>query len=102
MLQVFKFNSNLKIMALKIRLQRCGAKHRPTYRVVVAESSVRRDGRFVEVLGYYNPMAKGNEQKMKVDADRATYWLSKGAQPTETAHYILRTCRKSAAEVVGA
>ena len=47
-------------MALKIRLQRCGAKHNPAYRVVVAEASARRDGRSVEVLGFYNPIAKGN------------------------------------------
>ena len=82
-------------MALKIRLQRCGAKHDPAYRVVVAEASARRDGRSVEVLGFYNPIAKGNADKLKVDVERADYWLSKGAQPTDTARFLLKTARKA-------
>ncbi len=82
-------------MALKIRLQRFGAKHNPAYRVVVAEASARRDGRSVEVLGFYNPIAKGNAEKLKVDVERADYWLSKGAQPTDTARFLLKTARKA-------
>jgi small subunit ribosomal protein S16 len=84
-------------MALRIRLQRGGSKNNPTYRVVVAEASVRRDGRFVEILGHYSPLARGQSPKMKVDAERADYWLSKGAKPTETVAHILRTCRRMAA-----
>ena len=83
-------------MALKIRLQRHGSKNNPTYRVVVAESSARRDGRFVEILGHYNPTAKGQDLKMKVDLERASYWMSHGAKPTDTVTHILRECRKSA------
>ena len=84
-------------MALKIRLQRFGAKHNPTYRVVVAEASMRRDGRFVEMLGYYNPLAKGNTEKVRVNVERADYWLSQGAQPTDTAKYLLRVSRRQQA-----
>lgn len=82
-------------MALKIRLQRYGAKHSPSYRVVVAEASARRDGRSVEVLGFYNPIAKGNAEKIKVDVERADYWISQGAQPTDTARYLIKTARKT-------
>lgn len=82
-------------MALKIRLQRCGAKHTPVYRVVVAEASARRDGRSVEVLGFYNPIAKGNAEKLKLDVERADYWVSQGAQPTDTARFLIKTARKA-------
>ncbi len=82
-------------MALKIRLQRYGAKHSPSYRVVVAEASARRDGRSVEVLGFYNPVAKGNAEKFKLDVERADYWVSKGAQLTDTARYLLKQSRKA-------
>ena len=71
-------------MALKIRLARGGAKKRPFYRIVVAEASAPRDGRFVERLGSYNPMvAKDNPQRLVLDGERALYWISKGAKPTE-------------------
>lgn len=82
-------------MALKIRLQRYGAKHNPTYRVVVAEAAMRRDGRSVEVLGFYNPIAKGNTEKVKLDVERADYWISKGAQLTDTARHLLKVSRKA-------
>jgi small subunit ribosomal protein S16 len=77
-------------MALKIRLQRYGSKGNPFYRVVVAEASAKRDGRFVEVLGFYNPIVKGNAEKVRINAERADYWLSKGAQPTDTTRYLLK------------
>lgn len=80
-------------MALKIRLQRYGAKHNPTYRVVVAESSMRRDGRSVEVLGFYNPIAKGKTEKVKLNVERADYWISNGAKPTDTARHLLKISR---------
>ncbi len=82
-------------MALKIRLQRYGAKHNPAYRVVVAESSMRRDGRSVEVLGFYNPAAKEDAEKVKMDVERADYWVSKGAQLTDTARHLLKISRKA-------
>ena len=81
-------------MALKIRLQRYGAKHNPTYRVVVAEASARRGGRSVEVLGFYNPIVKGNTQRVKLDVERTDYWVSKGAQLTDTARHLLKISRK--------
>ncbi len=71
-------------MALKIRLARGGAKKRPYYTIVVADSRSPRDGRFIEKIGSFNPMlAKDDEKRILFDADRAKYWLSVGAQPTD-------------------
>jgi small subunit ribosomal protein S16 len=75
-------------MAVKIRLRRMGAKKRPFYRVVVADGRAPRDGRFIETLGYYNPCVDPAE--VKIDAERAQYWLGKGAQPTDTAQALLK------------
>jgi small subunit ribosomal protein S16 len=82
-------------MALKIRLTRVGTTHQPHYRVVVAEARSRRDGAPVEVLGSYNPRAKG--ETMKIDLARVDYWLSKGAKPTESLHAMIKRSRRSAA-----
>ena len=77
-------------MALKIRLARGGAKKRPFYRIVVAEASSPRDGRYVERVGTYNPMVpKEHEQRMTLDSERITFWLGKGAKPTERVHKML-------------
>ena len=73
---------------VKIRLRRMGAKKAPFYRVIVADSRSPRDGRFIEELGTYDPMAEG--EKLKVDVERAKYWIANGAQPTETAKSILK------------
>lgn len=71
-------------MALKIRLTRGGAKKRPYYRIVVAESASPRDGRFIEKLGSYNPtLPNDNPGRLMLDTDKAAEWLKKGAQPTE-------------------
>ena len=71
-------------MALKIRLTRVGAKKRPQFRIVVADSRYPRDGRFIEILGTYNPMLpKDSTERVKLDAERAKHWLSKGAQPSD-------------------
>ena len=67
---------------VKIRLRRVGAKKAPFYRIVVADSRSPRDGRFIEEIGTYDPMAEG--EKIKVDMDRAKYWIANGAQPTDT------------------
>ncbi|NLO82793.1 MAG: 30S ribosomal protein S16 [Clostridiales bacterium] len=75
-------------MAVKIRLKRMGAKKAPHYRVVVADSRSPRDGRFIEEIGYYNPVAKPEE--IKIDVEKAKNWLSKGAQPTDTARALLK------------
>ena len=66
-----------------------GAKKAPYYRIIVADSRSPRDGRFIEELGVYDPMAEG-EQKIKVDMERAQYWIANGAQPTETVRGLLK------------
>ncbi len=73
---------------LRMRLTRTGAKKRPSYRVVVADSRAPRDGRHVEILGYYDPMTKPST--VKIDTDRAVQWLRNGAQPTERVRVLLR------------
>ena len=75
-------------MAGKIRLRRMGAKKAPFYRVVVADSRYPRDGRFIEEIGYYNPVA--NPVDLKIDEERAKYWLGTGAQPTDTVRGLLK------------
>ncbi len=71
-------------MALKLRLARAGAKKRPFYRIVVADSRSPRDGRFIERIGTYDPLKpRDAEDRVKIDMDRAKYWLSQGAQPTD-------------------
>ncbi len=75
-------------MAVKIRLRRMGAKKAPFYRVVVADSRYPRDGRFIEEIGYYNPMTEPVE--IKLDADKAKKWISNGAQPTDTVKAIFK------------
>ncbi|HOJ47728.1 MAG TPA: 30S ribosomal protein S16 [Bacillota bacterium] len=75
-------------MAVKIRLRRLGAKKAPFYRIVVADSRSPRDGRFIEELGYYNPMT--DPADIKVDVEKAKAWLAKGAQPTDTVRAILK------------
>ncbi len=70
-------------MALKIRLSRGGAKKKPFYRIVVAETTSPRDGKFVEKIGSYNPMVDhDNKERLVIDAERVKYWISKGAKPT--------------------
>ena len=73
---------------VKIRLRRMGAKKAPYYRIVVADSRSPRDGRFIEELGTYDPMAEGD--KIKVDMERAKYWIANGAQPTDTVRGMLK------------
>lgn len=73
---------------LSIRLRRAGAAKKPHYRVVVADSRAWRDGRFVEVLGHYDP--RKDPAVVKIDAERADYWISKGAQPSDTVRSLLK------------
>ena len=75
-------------MAVKIRLKRLGAKKTPFYRVVVADERSPRDGKFIEEIGYYNPLA--NPVDIKIDAEKATKWIKNGAQPTETVRSLLK------------
>lgn len=73
---------------LKIRLKRLGAKKAPTYRIIVINSTTKREGKPVQELGYYNPKTK----VMKLDKASAESWISKGAQPTETVAYLIKNC----------
>ena len=73
---------------VKIRLRRMGAKKAPYYRVIVADSRSPRDGRFIEELGTYDPMAEGDT--LKIDVERAKYWIANGAQPTDTVRGLLK------------
>ena len=75
---------------LTIRLARAGAKKRPFYHVSVADSRMPRDGRFVERVGYYNPIASGQEVKLELDIERIDYWVSKGAQPSDRVLNLLK------------
>ena len=75
-------------MAVKIRLKRIGAKKTPFYRVVVADERSPRDGKFIEELGYYNPLT--DPVDIKIDAEKASKWLANGAQPTETVRTLLK------------
>ena len=75
-------------MSVKIRLKRMGMKKKPFYRVVVSDVRSPRDGRFIEEIGYYDPMTQPAE--IKVDNERAKYWLGVGAQPTDTVRILLK------------
>ena len=75
-------------MSVKIRLKRMGAKRRPYYRIVVAESTAPRDGKTIDELGYYHPV-EAEDRQFKIDADRVKDWLAKGAQPSYTVKSLL-------------
>jgi small subunit ribosomal protein S16 len=78
-----------------IRLARGGAKKRPFYNIVVADSRERRDGRFIERLGFYNPVASGAEQPLRVALDRVTHWASVGAQLSPTVARLVEQVRSA-------
>jgi small subunit ribosomal protein S16 len=73
---------------VKIRLRRTGAKKQPSYRVVIADARAPRDGRFIEIVGHYNP--RTDPSTFNIQEDRVLYWLSVGAQPTDTVQYLLK------------
>lgn len=79
---------------LRIRLRRTGAKKQASYRIVVADQRAPRDGKFLEILGWYNP--RTNPPTFELDSDRARHWLSQGAQPSEAVARILRKAELSA------
>ncbi len=80
-----------------IRLARSGAKKRPFYNIVAADSRDRRDGRFIERVGYYNPVASGSENGLSVNLERLNYWTSNGAQMSPTVQRLVKTAAKAAA-----
>ena len=78
-----------------IRLARGGAKKRPFYNIVVADARERRDGRYLERIGFYNPMASGGEQPLRVALDRVTHWTGVGAQMSPTVKRLVGTAAKA-------
>lgn len=85
---------------LSIRLTRMGAKKKPFYRIVVAEKRSKRDGRFVESVGYYDPCR--NPADIKIDRERVSYWIERGAQPTETVRSLIKRQTQTASAEVSA
>lgn len=73
-----------------IRMARGGSKKRPFYQIVVTDSRNRRDGRFIERVGFFNPVARGNEESIRIDRERVEYWVSKGAQPSDRVANLLK------------
>ncbi len=78
-----------------IRLARHGSKKNPFYHITVADRARSRDGRFIERLGFYNPVAQGRAEGLRVDLDRADYWLSVGAQPSDVVKKLLKQARQA-------
>ena len=80
-----------------IRLARGGSKHRPFFNIVVADKRVRRDGRFIERIGFYNPIASGGEEGLRIAQDRLSYWVGVGAQTSPTVDRLIKQAGKPAA-----
>ena len=80
-----------------IRLSRGGAKARPFFNIVVADKRVRRDGRFIERIGFYNPTAAGGEEGLRIAQDRLSYWVGVGAQTSPTVDRLIKQAGKTAA-----
>ena len=82
---------------VSIRLSRAGAKNRPFYHLVVTDSRNRRDGRYIERLGFFNPLGRENTENLRIDLERVDYWLSQGAQPSDRVSSLIKTQRKGVA-----
>ncbi|NND65085.1 MAG: 30S ribosomal protein S16 [Gammaproteobacteria bacterium] len=81
---------------VRIRLARGGAKKRPFYHLVVTDRRNRRDGRYIERIGFFNPLAKGQEEELRIDKERADYWVGKGAQVSDRVKSLLKQHSKAA------
>jgi len=81
-----------------IRLSRGGAKKKPFYHVVVTDSRMRRDGRYIERVGYFNPMARGAEKDLELKLDRIDHWVSRGAGTSDRVSQLIKQARKAAAD----
>ncbi len=79
-----------------IRLARGGAKKRPFYQVVVADSRCARDGRYIEKVGFFNPLARGQEETLRLDLDRVDHWFGQGAQASDRVAKLIKDARKAA------
>ena len=80
-----------------IRLSRGGAKNRPFYQIVVTDSRNSRDGRYIERVGFFNPLARGNEERLRLDNERVQHWKSNGAQPSDRVAKLIKDSLKAAA-----
>lgn len=78
-----------------IRLARGGAKKRPFYKIVVTDSRSARDGRFIERIGFFNPIASGNAERMRLDLERTNYWISKGATVSERVSALIKNAKRA-------
>lgn len=78
-----------------IRLSRGGAKKKPFYHISVADSRCARDSRFIERVGFFNPVARGQEEKLRLDLERVDYWVSKGAQMSDRVNQLVKEARKA-------
>ncbi|NIP18899.1 MAG: 30S ribosomal protein S16 [Xanthomonadales bacterium] len=81
---------------VKIRLSRGGAKKRPFYHIVVTDSRNKRDGRRIEKIGFFNPVARGQEERLRVDLERVDYWAGEGAQLSERVRHLVAEARGAA------
>ncbi len=81
---------------VSIRLSRAGAKKRPFYHVVVTDSRNQRDGRYIERLGFFNPIATGKDEKLRIDVERVDYWIGQGAKPSERVASLIKGLKKNA------
>jgi small subunit ribosomal protein S16 len=82
---------------VSIRLSRAGAKKRPFYHVVVTDSRNRRDGRYIERVGFFNPVGRDHEENLRIDLERVDYWIEQGAKPSERVASLLKAQRKASA-----
>jgi small subunit ribosomal protein S16 len=80
-----------------IRLSRGGSKNRPFYQIVVTDSRSSRDGRYIERIGFFNPLARGQEERLRLDLDRVNHWKANGAQPSERVASLIKDQVKAAA-----
>ncbi len=85
------------IVMVSIRLSRAGAKKRPFYHLVVTDSRNGRDGRYIERLGFFNPVGKESEENVRIDLERVDYWIGQGARPSDRVASLLKAHRKAAA-----
>lgn len=81
---------------VKIRLSRGGSKKRPFYHLTVADSRSSRDGRFIERVGFFNPLARGQEERLRVDSDRIEHWVGQGAQISDRVKSLIKDAAKAA------
>lgn len=84
-----------------IRLSRGGAKKRPFYHIVVSDKRRSRDGRFIERLGYFNPIASGKDVRLTLDIERVQHWLANGAQPSDRVKHLIKVHKETAAQEAG-